>query len=82
MRSDPRTAGAMSVPVPLNIQTEDTVLIINVAELVCLICSLDELGSLSGSVGGCTTVKTLIVMDLPSRLVTDNQVLLREVGLP
>ena len=65
---------------PLNIQAEDTVTIINEAELVCLICSLDELGSLSRLVGGCTTVKTLIVMDLPSRLDTDTQALLREVG--
>ena len=35
------------MPVPLNIQAEDTVTIVNEAELACLICSLDELGSLS-----------------------------------
>ena len=56
--------------------------IVNEAELACLICSLDELGSLSKLVGGCKTVKTLVVMDLPSELDSDTQALLREVGLP
>ncbi len=82
VRTDAPTAGATSVPVPLNIQAEDTVTIINEAELVCLICSLDELGSLSKLIRGCKTVKTLVVMDLPSELDSDTQALLREVGLP
>lgn len=80
MRSDAFTAGAVSVPVPLNIQAEDIVTIVNEAELACLICSLDELGNLSRLVGGCPTVKTLVVMDLPLQLDSDTEVLLREVG--
>ena len=70
------------MPVPLNIQAEDTVTIVNEAELACLICSLDELGSLSKLIGGCKTVKTLVVMDLPSELDSDTQALLTEVGHP
>ena len=70
------------MPVPLNVQAEDIVTIINEAELACLICSLDELGNLSRLVGGCTTVKKLIVMDLPSQLDAETEDLLREVGLP
>ena len=82
VRNDAHPAGATSVPVPLNIQAEDTVTIINEAELACLICSLDELGSLSKLIRGCKTVKTLVVMDLPSELDSATQALLREVGLP
>ena len=70
------------MPVPLNVQAEDIVTIIDEAELACLICSLDELGNLSRLVGGCTTVKKLIVMDLPSQPDAETEDLLREVGLP
>ena len=82
VRRDTHDAGATSVPVPLNIQAEDIVTIVNEAELACLICSLDELGSLSRLVGGCPTVKTLVVMDLPSPLTSEAQVLMRKVGPP
>ena len=81
VRNDAHPAGATSVPVPLNIQAEDTVTIVNEAELACLICSLDELGNLSRLVGGCRTVRTLVVMDLPSELDSATQALLREVRL-
>ena len=68
------------MPVPLNIQAEDIVTIVNEAELACLVCSLDELGNLSKLVGSCKTVKTLVVMDLPRQLDSDTQAILREVG--
>ena len=68
------------MPVPLNIQAEDIVTIVNEAELACLVCSLAELGNLSTLVGACKTVKTLVVMDLPSQLDCDTQALLAEVG--
>ena len=74
-------AGVTTVPLPTNIQAEDIVKIINEAELTCLVCSLAELGNLAALVGGCETVKTFIVMDLPPQLDSETAALLRKVSM-
>ena len=74
-------AGVTTVPLPTNIQAEDIVKIINEAELTCLVCSLAELGNLAALVGGCETVKTFIVMDLPPQLDAETEALLRKVSM-
>jgi len=71
-------AGATSVPLPTNIQAEDIVKIVNEAEITCLICSLAELPNLASLVGGCKTVKTFVVMDLPSRIDSDTKALMKK----
>ena len=76
-----RLAGVTSVPLPTNIQAEDIVKIINEAELTCLVCSLAELGNLAALVGGCETVKTFIVMDLPPQLDSETEALLSKVSM-
>ena len=76
-----RLAGVTSVPLPTNIQAEDIVKIINEAELTCLVCSLAELGNLAALVGGCETVETFIVMDLPPQLDSETEALLRKVSI-
>lgn len=69
------------MPLPTNIQAEDIVKIINEAELTCLVCSLAELGNLAALVGGCKTVRTFIVMDLPPQLDSQTEALLRKVSI-
>ena len=67
------------MPLPTNIQAEDIVKIINEAEITCLVCSLAELPNLASLVGGCKTVKTFVVMDLPSRIDSDTKALMKKV---
>ena len=73
------SAGVTTVPLPTNIQAEDIVKIINEAELTCLVCSLGELPNLASLVGGCATVKTFVVMDLPSNVDPDTHALMKKV---
>ena len=68
------------MPLPTNIQAEDIVKIINEAELTCLICSIGELPNLAPLVGGCETVKTFVVMDLPSTVDSETQALMKKVS--
>lgn len=68
-----------TVPLPTNIQAEDIVKIINEAQLTCLTCSLGELPNLAHLVGDCETVKTFVVMDLPSQIDPEAQVLMKKV---
>lgn len=74
-------AAVTTVPLPTNIQAEDIVKIINEAELSCLICSLAELPNLAPLVGGCETVKTFVVMDLPEHADPETEALLKKVGV-
>ena len=73
-------AGVTTVPLPTNIQAEDIVKIINEAELTCLICSIGELPGLVSLVGGCETVKTFVVMDLPSTIDPEIHALIKKVS--
>ena len=75
----PYAAGVTTVPLPTNIQAEDIVKIINEAELTCLTCSVGELPNLAPLVGGCKTVKTFVVMDLPSTIDPETQALMKKV---
>ena len=69
------------MPLPTNIQAEDIVKIINEAELRCLICSFAEVGSLGPLLCNCTTVKSLIVMDLPTHIDPTAESVLQKVQI-
>ena len=72
-------AGVTTVPLPTNIQAEDIVKISNEAQLTCLTCSLGELPSLAPVMCNCKTVKTFVVMDLPSQIDSKIQALMKKV---
>ena len=56
-------AGGVMVPLPTNILAEDVRAIIDEAEVRCLMVSAEELAAIAPVIGGCASVKAVIVMD-------------------
>jgi fatty acid CoA ligase FadD9 len=57
---------AVSVPIRTNIKIDDIVHIINETELVCVVCSAEQLPLLEKALSRCPSVKSIVVIDDPT----------------